>query len=140
MAHQKLHICFQFPATIPETKSQQSHWRTKLAHTSCIPLPFSRIIFSFTGKETCLITPFIRDEARLRSASLPPFPTAVTVCPSPPPALCRVPRGEQKEGKGPTLAGLRCGIRCQSRPRLSQPKGHIMFGDSADETALLLDQ
>lgn len=25
VAHQTLHICFHFPATIPETKSEQSH-------------------------------------------------------------------------------------------------------------------
>lgn len=56
MAHQKLHICFQFPAMIPETKSGlalEDQIGTKRAPTLLRrpALPFSTIIFSFTGKE-----------------------------------------------------------------------------------------
>lgn len=85
-------------------------------------------IFSHRQR-TCLITPFIRDEARLRSASLPPVLTAVTVCPSPPPHAVRHSTGKVKRGKRAHARGLRCGIRCQSGPRLFPPKGHIMLRD-----------
>lgn len=40
----KLHICFQFPVTIPETKSERSRRRPKLAHRSLLPHSGSAIL------------------------------------------------------------------------------------------------
>lgn len=45
--------------------------------------PRSAVLYNnifFHRQRACLIAPFIREEARLRSASLPPVPTAVAVC------------------------------------------------------------
>lgn len=120
VAHQKLHICFQFPATIPETKSERSHRRPKLAHNAAFSLlhhpvlPFSRIIFSFTGKEHVWSPPLL--ETRPASEVPParqfsPLSLSVRLHRS---TLCGVAQEERKDGKGPTVEGLRCGIRCQS--------------------------
>lgn len=66
----KLHICFQFPATIPETKSERSRWRAKLARNTLLPsyITPSAVLYNnifFHRQRACLIAPFIREEARL---------------------------------------------------------------------------
>lgn len=87
--------------------------------------PRSAVLYNnifFHRQRACLIAPFIREEARLRSASLPPVPTAVAVCLRHH-TLCSLARGTRKLG----ARGLRCGIKRQIGPRFFHPKGHIMF-------------
>ena len=96
VAHQKLRICFQFPTMISENNQSNCTRGQNWQVTRPFPLtsPHSAVLKNnifFYRKKTCLINPFIRDDARLRSASLPAFLTAVTICPSLPP--CAVWRG-----------------------------------------------
>lgn len=87
--------------------------------------PRSAVLYNnifFHRQRACLIAPFIREEARFRSASLPPVPTTVAVCLRHH-TLCSLARGTRKLG----ALWLRCGIKRQIGPRFFHPKGHIMF-------------
>lgn len=73
-----------------------------------------------------MISLFIGDEVCLRSTTRPCSPSlAVTV------SACAAERHKKKKKKKgetrPTLEGLRCGLRCQSGPRLLHPKGSYYF-------------
>lgn len=92
--------------------------------------PCSAVLYNnifFHRRRTCLITLFIRDEARLRSTALPPFLTAVSVRLGRP-MLGGMAQGKPTEkkkrrrGKRAHAPGLRCGIWCQRRPRFFHPR------------------
>lgn len=71
-----------------------------------------------------MITPFIRDEARLRSAALFPPPPSLSVRLRRRSTPCGMAhKGSEKRGKGPTLDRSDVGCGAKSGPRFFHPKG-----------------
>lgn len=107
------------------------NWHLSLLFSrhGCLPL-FSRIIFAFTGNRTCLTSPFIKDEAWLRSA---PFfsPLSLSVQLYRP----RLAALERTQGKRTTWTGKhRCGPQCHR-----ETDGSVQRGILCSEIGFPLD-
>lgn len=112
--------------------------------------PCSAVLYNnifFHRRRTCLITLFIRDEARLRSTALPPFLTAVSVRLGRP-MLGGMAQGKptekkkEGEGNGPTLRGSDVGYGAKEGPASSIQGSYYIqrLAFPQRSRSLLLDQ